>query len=95
MIFSFRKKEKKQLPVTAGGLMGYIVPNFVNKDAESFDYKFRVRKPTEKAVLYVTQGNRILKKQVLTLLLPSIMVEGKVKLENLTDEPIEMRVDYE
>lgn len=89
------KKEKKQLPVTAGGLMGYIVPNFVNKDAESFDYKFRIRKPTEKAVLYVTQGERVLKKQVLTLLLPSIMVEGKVKLENLTDEPIEMRVDYE
>ena len=88
-------KEKKQLPVTAGGLMGYIVPNYVNKDAESFDFKFRVRKPTPKAVLYVTQGDRLLKKQVLTLLLPSIMVEGKVKLENLTDEPIEMRVDYE
>lgn len=88
-------KEKKQLPVTAGGLMGYIVPNYVNKDAESFDFKFRVRKPTPKAVLYVTQGERLLKKQVLTLLLPSIMVEGKVKLENLTDEPIEMRVDYE
>ena len=87
--------EKKQLPVTAGGLMGYIVPNYVNKDAESFDFKFRVRKPTPKAVLYVTQGDRLLKKQVLTLLLPSIMVEGKVKLENLTDEPIEMRVDYE
>ncbi|MBO4286399.1 MAG: FAD-dependent oxidoreductase [Bacilli bacterium] len=89
------KGEAKKLPVTAGGLMGYIVPNFVNKDAESFDFKFRIRKPTPKAVLYVTQGDRVLKKQVLTLLLPSIMVEGKVKLENLSDEPIEMRVDYE
>ena len=52
-------------------------------------------KPTDKAFLYIKQGDRLLKKQVLTLLLPSIMVEGKVKLENLSDEPIEMRVDYE
>lgn len=89
------KEEKDKLPVTAGGLMGYVVPNYVSKSAEELNFKFRVRKPTEKAFLYITQGDRLLKKQVLTLLLPSIMVEGKVKLTDLTNEPIEMRVDYE
>ncbi len=89
------KEEADKIPVTAGGLMGYVVPNFVEKGADVLNFKFRVRKPTEKAFLYIKQGDRLLKKQVLTLLLPSIMVEGKVNLENLTDEPIEMRVDYE
>ena len=89
------KEEAKRIPVTAGGLMGYVVPNFVEKNADVLNFKFRVRKPTEKAFLYIKQGDRLLKKQVLTLLLPSIMVEGKLNLENLTDEPIEMRVEYE
>ena len=89
------KEDNDRIPVTAGGLMGYVVPNFVSKSADELNFKFRVRKPTDKAFLYIKQGDRLLKKQVLTLLLPSIMVEGKVKLENLSDEPIEMRVDYE
>ena len=89
------KEEGEKIPVTAGGLMGYVVPNFVEKNANVLNFKFRVRKPTEKAFLYIKQGDRLLKKQVLTLLLPSIMVEGKVNLDNLTDEPIEMRVEYE
>lgn len=89
------KEDNDRIPVTAGGLMGYVVPNFVTKSADELNFKFRVRKPTDKAFLYIKQGDRLLKKQVLTLLLPSIMVEGKVKLENLSDEPIEMRVDYE
>ena len=89
------QEAEEKIPVHAGGMMGYVVPNFVDKKASELNFKFRVRKPTEKAFLYITQGDRLLKKQVLTLLLPSIMVEGKVKLENITDEPIEMRVDYE
>ena len=89
------KEESEKIPVTAGGMMGYVVPNYVEKGADALNFKFRVRKPMEKAFLYIKQGDRLLKKQVLTLLLPSIMVEGKVNLENLTDEPIEMRVDYE
>ena len=89
------KDEGEKLPVKFGGLMGYVVPNYVHKDAESLSYKFRIRKPTQKAFLYICQGERVLKKQPLTFLLPSIMVEGTVKLDNLTDEPIEMRVDYE
>ena len=89
------KEDNDRIPVTAGGLMGYVVPNFVSKSADELNFKFRIRKPTDKAFLYIKQGDKLLKKQVLTLLLPSIMVEGKVKLENLSDEPIEMRVDYE
>lgn len=88
-------EDKKKLPITFGGLMGYVVPNYVNKDADVLNFKFRIKKPTDKCFLYVKQGDRVLKRQPLLFLLPSIMVEGKVNLDNLTDEPIEMSVDYE
>lgn len=83
------------LPINYHGLLSYIVPNYVDKKADKLAFKFRISKPTEKAFLYVKQGERVLKRQPLSFLLPSIMVEGNVKLENLSDEPLEVSVEYE
>ena len=58
-----------------GNNLGYLLPNKirVNEDLKEVTFSFRVRKPIKKGIIYIKDGNVVIKKQFKPFLIPSEM----------------------
>ena len=76
----------ESIAVIPGNGLSYVVPQFIDKDAqENITLKFRVRKPVKDVYLIVKSGEKIIQKMVKPVMIPSEMVMVKLDKEKLKD----------
>ncbi len=87
-------KESEKITFTNGEGVGYVVPNFVNKNSENkVNVKFRVRKPHKTALLKITSGDNVILSRPLLGPVPSVMFNIPLSMDKIRDyENIEVSV---
>ena len=76
----------EQIAVVPGNGLGYVVPQFIDRNTEeNITLKFRVRKPVKDVNLIIRSGDKIIQKIVKPVMIPSEMVMVKLDKEKLKD----------
>ena len=76
----------EQIAVVPGNGLGYVVPQFIDRNTEeNITLKFRVRKPVKDVNLIIRSGDKIIQKIVKPVMIPSEMDMVKLDTEKLKD----------
>ena len=76
----------KVIKTHPGNGIGYVVPQFINKDSnETVSLKFRVRKPLKDQWIIIKSGEHVIQKIFKTAVIPSEMI-----IVNLTKEKLDL-----
>ena len=83
-----------KITFTNGEGVGYVVPNFVNKDSTTpVNVKFRVRKPHKTALLRIKSGDNVILQRPLLGPVPSVMFNIPLTMDKIKDfDNIEVEV---
>ena len=90
-------KVSDKITFTNGDGVGYVVPNFVNRNSTTpVNVKFRVRKPHKTAVLRIKSGDNVILKRPLLGPVPSVMFNIPLTMDKIKDfDNIEVEVTDE
>lgn len=76
----------KHISFRNGDGVSYVVPNYVNVDADNaINVKFRVRKPHKTAILRIKSGDNIILKRPLLGPVPSVMFNIPLTIDKIKD----------